>query len=140
MLLLCTSVTGAGMSTTNLWYPNAVAEADDATASAAMPRIVIAEESYTRQRYAEGARGIPQGSLTLVLQADVDAGTIEVLARSICDDLEYLSQSAGLANVRASTSLAAEPESAQIAADDTTGYTAAKFSSINIQVEYGLNA
>lgn len=138
MLLLCSSVTGAGIGTSNIWYPAAVAESDDATSPATMPRIILGETDYTKNRYAEGARGLPQGSLSVVLQNDTDAGTLETLARSICDDLEYLSQSSGLANLRCSTTLASEPDSAQRAADETE--TSAKFASITITAEYGLTA
>jgi hypothetical protein len=138
MLLACTSVTGAGIDTTKIWYPSSATEADDATTPAALPRMILGEESYTRNRYAEGARGIPSGTLTAVLQADSDIGTLETLARSICDDLEFLSHSQGLANVRCNTALAAEPDAQQRAADETD--TSAKFGTIIINVEYGLSA
>jgi hypothetical protein len=140
MLLACTSVTGAGIATGNIWYPSAVAESDDATAVDALPRAIIGEESFTRSRYAEGARGIPSGTLGVVLQVDTDVGTIETLARSIVDDLELLSHSQGLANVRCTVGLAAEPDKAQIAADDTSGDTSAKFATITMTVDYGLTA
>jgi hypothetical protein len=138
MLLACTSVTGAGIATANIHYPSAVAESDDATTPAAMPRIILAESDYTKNRYAEGASGLPQGSLAIIIQNDTDAGTLETLARAICDDLEFLSQSSGLANLKCSTSLASEPDSAQRAADETE--TSAKFASITITADYGLNA
>jgi hypothetical protein len=138
MLLACSSVTGATIATANIYYPSAVAESDDATTPAAMPRMVLGEESNTRTRYAEGARGLPQGALTAVLQNDADVGTLETLARSICDDLELLSHSQGLANVRATVGLASEPDAGQRAADETD--TSAKFASITIAIEYGLNA
>lgn len=140
MLLSCSSVTGAGIDTDKIWYPSAVAESDDATTPDPLPRIVLGEDAYTRNRYAEGARGLPQGTLTVVLNVDTDAGTIETLARSISDDLELLSHSSGLANVSCQTGLAAEPEPSQRAADDTTGDTSAKFCTIVITVNYGLNA
>lgn len=140
MLLACSSVTGAGVTTDTIWYPSAVAESDDATAASALPRIIIGEETFTRSRYAEGARGIPGGTLGIVVHADTDVGTIETLARSIADDLELLSHSQGLANVRCTVGLAAEPDNAQRAADDTTGDTSSKFSAITIAADYGLTA
>jgi hypothetical protein len=138
MLLACASVTGAGIDTNRIWYPFAVAESDDATSAAAMPRIVLGEESYTRNRYAEGARGLAAGTLTIVLQNDADVGTLETLARTICDELELLSHSQGLANLRCNTALAAQPDAQQLAADETD--TASKFGSITITAEYGLTA
>jgi hypothetical protein len=140
MLAACSSATTAGMTAANHWYPSAVAESDDTTTATPLPRMILGEESYTRNRYAEGARGIPQGSLTIVLHVDTDVGTIEVLARAIADDLEYLSQTTGLPNVRCQTGLAAEPDPGQRAADETTGDTSAKFTSITITADYGLTA
>lgn len=138
MLLACSSVTGAGMSTGDLYYPSAVAEADDATTPAAMPRMILGEDSYSRTRYAEGARGLPTGNLSAVLQNDTDVGTLETLARAIADDLELLSHSQGLANVRCNVGLASEPDAAQRAAEETDD--SSRFASITITVEYGLNA
>ena len=138
MIIACASAIAAGIVTARVWYPAAVAESDDATASAAMPRVILGEESYTRNRYAEGARGLPQGTLTAVIQNDTDVGTLETLARALCDDLEFLSHSQGLANVRCNVGLAAEPDAGQRAADETD--TSAQFASISIAVEYGLSS
>lgn len=140
MLLACSSITGAGITTTSIWYPTAVAESDDATPVDALPRIIVAEDSFTRVRYAEGARGLPTGSLSIVLCVDTDAGTLETLGRAVCGDLEFLSQTQGLANLTASVGMASDPDAAQIAADDTTGDTASRFCTITITASYGLNA
>lgn len=138
MLLACSSVTGAGITTAKIWYPNAVAGSDDATTVDALPRIVLAEEDRSIIRYAEGARGLPQGTLLVTLQIDTDTGTLETLARSVADDLELLSHSQGLPNLRCRTGLASEPDTAQIAGDQTE--TAARFASITITADYGLSA
>ena len=76
----------------------------------------------------------------MLIQADTDVGTIETLARSVADDLELLSHSSGLPNVKCQVGLAAEPGSEQIAADQITGYTTAQFASIEITVSFGLTA
>lgn len=140
MLLACSSVTGAGITTDKIWYPSAVAESDDATAVDAMPRVVLGEEDFTRNRYAEGARGLAAGSLVINIQAELGTGALETLARSICDDLELLSHSQGLANLRCRTGLSSDPDQAMVAADSSTGDTSSSFASIVITAEYGLTA
>ncbi len=138
MLAACSSATTAGMTAANHWYPFAVAESDDTTTPTPLPRMILGSDAHTRQRYAEGAYGLPQGQLTIVLQVDADVGTIETLARNIADDLEYLSQTTGLPNDRCQVGTPADPAAGQRAADETD--TSAKFATITIAVDYGLTA
>lgn len=140
MMLACSSVTGAGLTTGKIWYPSAVAESDDATAVDALPRAILAEEDYTRSRYAEGARGLPGGRISCTVSAAVATGVLEALARSIIDDMELLSHSQGLPNLKGSTGLASEPTPGQRAAADGSTHTDAEFSTISMTFDYGLNA
>lgn len=136
MLLASSSFTGASFTSGSVHYPSAAMESDDATSPDAMPLCVLAEESHDRTRYAEGARGLPSGGLSIVLHVDTDTGTLEVLGRSILDDLLLLGQSQGLPIRNGSVGLSSEPDNAQRAADATD--TSAQSNSLTISVQYGL--
>jgi hypothetical protein len=136
MLLASSSFTGAGFISASVHYPAAAIETDDATAVDTLPVCVLAEESQERTRYAEGARGLPGGVLSIVLHSDTDAGTLETLARNIVDDLILTGQSTGLPIRGGRVGLCSDPTEGQRAADVTD--TNSTFRSISISIEYGL--
>jgi hypothetical protein len=136
MLLACASVTAAGIVSAKIHYPSAAIESDDATTPDALPICVLAEIAHGRQRYAEGAAGLPSGRISAVLTVDTDAGTLEILARAIADELMLASLSGGLPIRNIDTELCSDPTEGQRAADEDD--TGAKHRSIEITVDYGL--
>lgn len=138
MLLASSSFTGAGFASGNVHYPAAALDSVNSSTADTLPVCVLAEEAQERTRYAEGARGLPTGTIAIVLYVDTDTGTLEALARSILDDLLLLGQSQGLPIRSGSVGLCSDATSAQLAADETD--TQAKHRSITITVDYGLTA
>ncbi len=136
MLLACSSVTGAGFTSPSIHYPAVALETTNATAADALPAIAISEDQHTRTRYAEGARGLPGGTISVSLYMATDAGTLEALARAIADELELLGMSTGLPIRSAEAELCSDPSEPEVAAGETQ--TQAAHRKITIVVQYGL--
>lgn len=134
MLLLCGSVTGAGFSSGTFHYPAAVLEGGSTATD--VPCCVLQEDDHDRSPYAEGAYGVPTGTVSATFHRDTDAGTLEKMARDACYELSLVTQSSGLAQLRPRVMLASDPSPGSMAADSTE--TSSKFRSITITATYGL--
>lgn len=139
MLVACTSMAAAGLVQARFHYPSAAITSDsDAVTPDTSPLVVLAEEDHRRQRYAEGARGLPGGTLTATIHYDTDPGTLETLGRSCADELLLLGMSQGLPIVDVQIGLASEPTGGARAADENK--TTAQTSAITLTITYGLTA
>lgn len=121
MVVACAAWTGGSVA---LWYPTAT----NAVSGTFMVLVLVEER---RERYAEGMRGIPSGTIVAMLHADDTAGNVEQLAQTLIDQL--MSQSTGLLLRGASASLCAEAGPAREAGGESR-------KAIDITVTYGLNA
>jgi hypothetical protein len=127
-----TWTTTFGADASRIHYPNLDIKA------ASLPALVIFPVSRGRRSYASGAKGIPYGSLNVVIYAILDAGTLETNAEALLDEL--FAASTGLAIIDGLVSAASDPtEAARAAAAQASPPTAA-YRSIQISLEHGLHA
>lgn len=136
MLLACSSVTGASITTNSIDYPTNAINTESGTPEA-LPRILLAETDSERARYAEiGVIGLPAGTLIATIQADLTAGEIETLARSVASDLTGLASGLFLSSV--SVGLCSDPATGMEGEErDTAG---ASHRTITLTITHGLRA
>lgn len=106
------------------WYPSAVG-------NIATLHAVLASLTETRTRYAEGADGLPSGTLKAMVYVPDTIGNAELLGRALI--LELCAQYTGLMFTSGNVGLSADPGPAKVASGDT-------LQAIELTVNYGLSA
>jgi hypothetical protein len=141
MLLQCSTVTTASVTTAKMFYPQIALAADDSTTPAALPLCLLSYESESRDNYAEGAYGLPSGSLTATFYFDAASYTIgqtELFAENTMKDLSLVSLSQGVHITGMRSSRCGDADSSMFAAD--AQHSNAAMRAITIDIDYGLRA
>lgn len=129
-VVACATVTAAGIV-------SARAHTTLAIQTDTLPAVVMAETAISRERYAEGAGGLPSGTLTAVFylpsSAYSDAGSVETFARAVVKEL--LEQPTVIPFREVHSGLCSDPTPGARAAGGNSD-----FRTIDITATYGLRA
>ena len=131
MLLDCTAVTLAGLGTNSIYYPELTIDPDAGDADT-VPCALIMQTGYNRSSFAEGAQGLPGGSLSVVFYLSGDGiGSTEQFAQDVCSQL--MEQQTGLPITNA-THDEAKRATSGLRANNT------EYTTVDIQIDWGLTA
>jgi hypothetical protein len=131
-MLACASATAAGLISARYHFPSYPVQSET------LPAVLLSEDAQARTPFCEvGVQGIPSGSMTATIYADTDAGTLEILAKAIADELH---QTIGLPFRNIAVGIASDPAPAARAEDNNSGSSNSKYRTITLVIDYGLNA
>lgn len=132
MVAACATFTSG---TSHVHYPSATLSGELSTADP-LPLAVLFHSSARRSKFAVGAAGLAQGSLSVVLYVSGDVGTVETYGQAILSEL--LAQDTGLALSDGEASPCSDPTPGQRAAD--AGSLSTEYRTITLTLSYGLRA